>query len=70
MVFDNTFYRVIVHIGKWVVGSSMRTYSMNDAKDPYEHEIDSMGGNIRVGMLKQSPMEEDTKGLPQILQPP
>ena len=27
----------------------MRTFSMNDAQDPYEDEEDSMGGNIYVG---------------------
>ena len=27
----------------------MRTYNMNDAHDPYEHEADAMGENIRVG---------------------
>ena len=27
----------------------MRTYSMNDAQDPYEHEEDVMGENIYVG---------------------
>ena len=30
-------------------GSAMRTYSMNDAQDPYEHEEYVMGENIRVG---------------------
>ena len=34
---------------KLVFGSTMRTYSMNDAQDPYEHEADAMGENIRVG---------------------
>ena len=34
---------------KWVVGSAMRTYSMNDAHDAYEHKKDDMGGNARVG---------------------
>ena len=48
MVFDNTFCKVIVHIGKWVVDSAMRTHDMNDAHDPYEHEEDAMGGNVRV----------------------
>ena len=46
MVFDNTFCKVIVHIGKWVVGSAMRTYCMNDAHDPYKHEEDVMGGDF------------------------
>ena len=27
----------------------MRSYSMNDAHDPYEHEEDVMGENVRVG---------------------
>ena len=49
MVFDNTFCRVIVHIGKWVVGSAMTTYGMNDAQDPYELKEDAMGENVRVG---------------------
>ena len=30
-------------------GSAMRTYSMNDARDPYDLEEDAMGKNIRVG---------------------
>ena len=30
-------------------GSSMRTYGMYDAQNPYEHEEDVMGENIRVG---------------------
>ena len=34
---------------KWVVGSAMRTYGMNDAQDPYEHREDVMGENVRVG---------------------
>ena len=34
---------------KWVVGSAMRTYGMNDAHDPYEHKKDAMGKNVRVG---------------------
>ena len=37
---------------KWVVGSAMRTYSMNDAQDPYEHEEDAMGENVRVGNVE------------------
>ena len=30
-------------------GSAMRTFSVNDAQDPYEHEEDAMGENVRVG---------------------
>ena len=33
---------------KWVFGSSMRTYNMTDAHDPYEFEVDAMGENIQV----------------------
>ena len=32
-----------------VFGLAMRTYNMNDAQDPSEHEEDAMGENIRVG---------------------
>ena len=45
----NTFCRVIVYIKKWFFGSAMRTYDMYDARNPYEHEEDAMGENIRVG---------------------
>ena len=46
----NTFCRVIVQIEKkWVFGSAMRTYDMYDAQNPYEHEEDAMGENVRVG---------------------
>ena len=34
---------------KWVFGSVMRTYDMNDAQDPYVHEEDAMRENVRVG---------------------
>ena len=30
----------------------MRTFSMNDAQDPHEHEEDVMGENIHVGNAK------------------
>ena len=70
MVFDNTFYRVIVHIGKWVVGSSMRTYSMNDAQDPYEQKEDAMGENVRVGNAKTESNGSRFQDTPHILQPP
>ena len=30
----------------------MRTYNMNNAHDPYEHEAGSMGGEIRVGNVE------------------
>ena len=48
----NTFCRVIVQIEKVGFGSAMRTYSMNDAHDPYGHEADAMGENIRVGNVE------------------
>ena len=35
-------------MAKLLFGSAMRTYIMNDAQDPYEHEEDVMGENIRV----------------------
>ena len=37
---------------KWVVGSAMRTYGMNDAQDLYEHEEDAMVENVRVGNVE------------------
>ena len=37
---------------KLVFGSAMRTYSLNDAHYPYEHEADAMGENIRVGNVE------------------
>ena len=49
MVFDNTFCRVIVQIGKVGFYLAMRTYSMNDAHNPYEFEEDAMEENIQVG---------------------
>ena len=52
IVFINTFCRVIVQFGKVGFGLAMRTYNMNDAHDPYEHEADAMGGNIRVGNVE------------------
>ena len=33
---------------EWVFGSAMRTYGMNDAQDPYEHEEDAMEGNAKT----------------------
>ena len=33
---------------EWVFGSAMRTYGMNDAQDPYEHEKDAMGENVET----------------------
>ena len=36
----------IVQFSKVGFGSTMRTYNMNDAQDPYEHEEDAMGGNV------------------------
>ena len=52
MVFDNTFCRVMMHIGKWVVGSAMRTYDKNDAHDPYEYKEDPMGENVIIGNVE------------------
>ena len=48
-MFINTFCRVIVQLRKIVFGLAMRTYNMNDAKDPYDLQEYSMGENIRVG---------------------
>ena len=67
MVFDNTFCKGIVHIGKWVVGSAMRTYAMNDAQDPYEHEEDVMGENVQVGNAETDSNGRRFKNTPQIL---
>ena len=47
-LFINTFCRVILQLEKLVCGSDMRTYSMNDAHDPYGIEADALGENIRV----------------------
>ena len=55
---------------KWVAGSAMRTYGMNDAQDPYEHEEDAMGEMSELEMLRQSLMGGGFKILPHILQPP
>ena len=30
----------------------MRTYSMNDAQNPYEHEEDAKGENVQVGNVE------------------
>ena len=49
IVFINTFCRVIVQIGKVGFYLAMRTYSMNDAHNPYEHKEYAMGENIQVG---------------------
>ena len=51
MVFDNTFCRVIVHIGKWVVGSSMRTHDRYEAQDSYECVEDAMGKTSGLEMM-------------------
>ena len=49
-MFDYTSCRVITMLGMWVFGSTMRTYSMyDDTQNPYEHEEDAMGENVRVG---------------------
>ena len=34
------------------IGLAMRTYNMNNAQDPYEHEEDVMGENIWVGNVE------------------
>ena len=55
---------------EWVIDSAMRTYNMNEAQDPYEHEEDVMGGIFELEMLKPSLMGGGFKILPHILQPP
>ena len=41
-----------MQIEKLVFGSAMRTYNMNDGKDPYGPKEDSMGENIKLGNVE------------------
>ena len=61
-LFINTFWRVIVEFGKVGFGSAMRINNMNYAHDPYELEVDAMGENIELEVLKQNPMGEEISG--------
>ena len=51
-MFINTFCRVIVHFRKFGFGLAMRINSMNDAQDPYDFDVDSIGENIQVGNVE------------------
>ena len=55
---------------KWGFGSAMRTYSMDDAQDPYGHGEDAMGETSELEMLRQNIMREGINILPQTLHRP
>ena len=52
MVSVNTFLHTHSADWKFGLGVAMRSYSMNDAHDPYEFEVDTMGENIQVENAK------------------
>ena len=50
-----------------VFGSAVKTYDMNDAQNPYEHEEDDMGENIRVRNDEKESKGRRFQVTPQIL---
>ena len=52
MVFINTFFSVIVQFEKVGFGSAKSINSMNDAMDPYELKVDSMGKTVILNCLR------------------